>query len=94
MKYLVSITIMNIIYNSDQYSVVEFGADKTIENLYFGGYEIVDKSFRRETFIAGTLANFFRKGFEDLIATKPSVEDVDTFLGKYNSMMNQPVILQ
>ena len=85
---------MNIIYNSDQYSVVEFGADKQRENLHFGGYEIVGKSFRRETFIAGALAEFFRKRFEDLIATRPSIEDVDTFLGKYDSMMNQRITLQ
>jgi hypothetical protein len=33
---------MNLIYNSDQYSVVEFGADDGREALRFGGYEIVD----------------------------------------------------
>ena len=39
---------MNVIYNSEQYSVVEFGVDKELEALRFGGYEIVDKSGRRD----------------------------------------------
>ena len=48
---------MNMIYNSEQYSVVEFGVDQgTSKRLRFGGYEIVDKSGRREAFIAGKLA--------------------------------------
>lgn len=85
---------MNLIYNSDQYSVVEFGADEQREALRFGGYEIVDKSFKREIFIAGALAEFFRKGVEDLIATEPSIEDIDAFLGNYDAMMSQPVTLQ
>ena len=29
---------MNMIYNSEQYSVVEFGADRNLEALRFGGY--------------------------------------------------------
>ena len=29
---------MNLIYNSEQYSVVEFGADDGREALRFGGY--------------------------------------------------------
>ena len=40
---------MNMIYNSEQYSVVEFGVDHNLEALRFGGYEIVDKSGRRES---------------------------------------------
>jgi len=85
---------MNLIYNSDQYSVVEFGADEQRDTLRFGGYEIVDKSFKREIFIAGSLAEFFRRNVEDLIATEPSIEDIDAFLGNYDAMMSQPVTLQ
>jgi hypothetical protein len=29
-----------------------------------------------------------------LIATEPSIEDIDAFLGNYDSMMSQPVTLQ
>ncbi len=84
---------MNLIYNSEQYSVVEFGADKGLEALHFGGYEIVDKPGKREIFIGGTLAEAFRRNVEILIATEPSVEDVDAFLGNYDALMSQPVVL-
>jgi hypothetical protein len=83
---------MNLIYNSDQYSVVEFGADDAREALRSGGYEIMDKPGRREIFIGGALAEAFRKNVEDLIATEPSVEEIDDFLGNYNSLMSQPIV--
>ena len=35
---------MNLIYNSEQYSVVEFGIDNDQEALRSGGSEIMDKS--------------------------------------------------
>jgi len=84
---------MNLIYNSEQYSVVEFGADDGREALRFGGYEIVDKPGKREIFIGGTLAQAFRENVESLIATEPSVEDIDDFLGSYDPLMSQPVTL-
>lgn len=84
---------MNLIYNSEQYSVVEFGADEQREALRFGGYEIMDKSGKREIFIGGSLAEAFRKNVEDLIAREPTVEEIDDFLGKYDALMSQPVIL-
>jgi hypothetical protein len=83
---------MNLIYNSEQYSVVEFGADDGREALRFGGYEIMDKPGKREIFIGGTLAEAFRKNVETLIATEPSVEDIDAFLGNYDVLMSQPVV--
>lgn len=84
---------MNLIYNSDQYSVVEFGADIDHESLRFGGYEITDKSVRREWFIGGSLAENFRKDVHDLIASEPSIEEIDDFLGQFDSYMAQPVLL-
>jgi hypothetical protein len=82
---------MNLIYNSEQYSVVEFGVDTDQEALRFGGYEIMDKSGKREIFIAGTLAATFRHNVETLIAGEPSIEDIDDFLGSYDVLMSQPV---
>ena len=84
---------MNLIYNSEQYSVVEFGVDRSLEALRFGGYEIVDKGGKRETFIAGTLAQSFRRDVNQLIASEPSMEEIDEFLGNYDSLMSQPVLL-
>jgi hypothetical protein len=82
---------MNLIYNSDQYSVVEFGIDSDNEALRSGGYEIMDKSGKREIFIAGTLAEIFREEVRSLIASEPSMEDIDDFLGKYDAMMGNRV---
>jgi hypothetical protein len=84
---------MNVIYNSEQYSVVEFGVDKELEALRFGGYEIVDKSGRREAFIAGRLAQSFRRDVNNLIASEPTMEEIDDFLGSYDVLMSQPVLL-
>ncbi|MES2935441.1 MAG: DUF3567 domain-containing protein [Pseudomonadota bacterium] len=84
---------MNLIYNSDQYSVVEFGVDGNREALHFGGYEIVDKPAKREIFIGGILAKSFRDDVQKLIDSEPSVEEVDDFLGLYEGLMRQPVIL-
>ena len=83
---------MNLIYNSEHYSVVEFGAEAGLEAMRFGGYEILDKPAKREIFIAGPLAELFRQHVRDLIATEPSMEEIDEFLGSYGSLMAQPVI--
>jgi len=84
---------MNTIYNSEQYSVVEFGADRDHEALRFGGYEIMDKSGQREIYIDGPAAELFRKDVQELIATEPSMEDIDTFLSQYDLMMRQSMTL-
>jgi len=84
---------MNLIYNSEHYSVVEFGAEAGMEAMRFGGYEILDKPARKEIFIAGALAEAFRQHVRELIATEPSMEEIDDFLGSYGSLMAQPVVL-
>ena len=81
---------MNLIYNSEQYSVVEFGADSDQDALRFGGYEIMDKPAKREIFIAGPMAESFRQNVRDLIASEPTEEEIDDFLGGYDVMMSQP----
>jgi len=84
---------MNLIYNSEQYSVVEFRADRNLEALRFGGYEIVDKGGKREIFIAGTLAQTFRREVNELIAGEPTMDEIDEFLGSYDAVMSQPATL-
>jgi hypothetical protein len=83
---------MNLIYNSEQYSVFEFVAEDGQDALHVGGYEIMDKPGKREIFIRGTVAAVFRKNVEDLIASAPSEEDIDDFLGKYEVLMRQPMV--
>jgi hypothetical protein len=84
---------MNLIYNSEHYSVVEFGAEAGLEAMRFGGYEILDKDIKREIFIAGPLAEAFRQHVRQLIASEPSIEEIDDFLGNYDLLVAQPVKL-
>jgi hypothetical protein len=83
---------MNLIYNSEQYSVVEFVADGERDALRCGGYEIMDKPAQREIFIGGEMAVSFRQHVRDLIATEPSEEEIDEFLGNYDALMRQPMV--
>ena len=86
---------MNMIYNSDHYCVVEF-SDFGLEGTHpAGGYEIVDKNFRREIFIGGRDAEQFRATVEAMSQgdDEPTPEDFDEFLGGYVGLMTQPVVL-
>ncbi len=84
---------MNLIYNSEQYSVVEFGVDTAQEALRSGGYEIMDKPSKREIFIGGSLAESFRLQVQRLIASEPDAEQIDAFLAGYEELMHQPVVM-
>lgn len=85
---------MNMIYNSPNYCVVEFARfaarDGREEN---GGFEIMDKTSKREIFIGGLLADTFRKDVASLIDSEPSTEEIDEFLSRFDAMMQQPLVL-
>lgn len=81
---------MQLIYNSPHYCVLEF--PETAE-VRLGAYEIVDKGLRREIFLRGADAAAFRESVQALIATEPSEDDVDEFLGGYRELMHQSVTL-
>lgn len=89
---------MNMIYNSNNYCVVEFAPYNTLHEGELaaqnrGGFEIMDKNAKREIFIRGELADNFRRGVAELIATEPSVEDIDEFLSSFDPMMQQALTL-
>jgi hypothetical protein len=89
---------MNMLYNSDSYAVVQFevpaDADRSADgDLKRGGYEIVDKFARKEIFIEGALAEGFKLGVQALIETSPSVEELDEYIGRFASLMQQPLVL-
>ena len=88
---------MQMLYNSDNFSVVEFavpGVDGgPHDRLSRGGYEIVDKFARKEIFIEGAMAESFKEGVAALIETSPSEEEIDDYIGRYASLMQQPVVL-
>ncbi len=80
---------MNMIYNSPNYCVVEF-RDPEGQS---GGYEIMDKAARRELYIDGPMAQRFRENVQQLIATEPTIEEVDDFLSRFDGLMQQPLTL-
>ena len=97
---------MQMLYNSDSFAVVLFdvadGAPRVeggpsdapaAERLTHGGYEIVDKFARKETFLQGAMAETFKVGVEALIETRPSEEEIDDYIEGFASLMQQPVVL-
>ncbi|MEO8058682.1 MAG: DUF3567 domain-containing protein [Burkholderiales bacterium] len=96
---------MQMLYNSESYAVVLFdvatdtgttpGGSSAPEGatLSHGGYELVDKFARKEIFIQGVLAESFKEGVEALIQTSPSEEEIDDYIERFASLMQQPVIL-
>lgn len=89
---------MNMIYNSPNYCVVEFrgeteAQDKPGSPGGHAGYEIMDKAARREIFLGGQLADRFRADVQELIASEPTIEEVDEFLSRFDGLMQQPMVL-
>ena len=80
---------MHMIYNSPNYCVVEFRDPEGRT----GGFEIMDKASRREIFIDGSLARHFRDDVRQLIASEPSIEEVDDFLSRFDGLMQNPLTL-
>ena len=76
---------MNVIYNSENYYVVEYPAQH--------GYELVDKQSRRGTFLQGDVADRFAQSLRDVVAEEnASVERVDEFLDDFGALMVQSVL--
>lgn len=60
---------MNVIYNSDNYYVVEYPAQH--------GYELVDKHAARGTFLQGDAADRLLESMKNAVAEEASVENLD-----------------
>ena len=84
---------MLMLYNSDQFAVVQCDTEAREQVPARGGYEIVDKFARKEIFIDGALAAQFKAGVDALIETGPSEEELDEYIGRYGAMAQQPVVL-
>ncbi len=75
---------MNVIYNSENYYVVEYPAQH--------GYELVDKHSARGTYLQGDSADKFLESMKNAIAEDASAENVDDFLDKFDVLFNNPVV--
>ncbi|MEW6689889.1 MAG: DUF3567 family protein [Pseudomonadota bacterium] len=76
---------MNVMYNSENYYVVEFPGR--------GGIELVDKNTGRGGFLEGEVELRFRATMAGFAAGEPSVESVDEFLGKYDALLTNPMVM-
>ena len=78
-------TNMNVIYDSDNYCVVEYPAQH--------GYEVVDKQAQRVTFFQGQVAENFVQSMRDVVAEENvSFERLDEFLDNFDVLMSHPVL--
>jgi len=84
---------MQTIYNSPLFCVVEFTGFGVAGQHPAGGFEIMDKTLRREIFLGGRDAEQFRTSVQELIASQPTDEDLDDFLAAYAGVMTTPVAL-
>lgn len=76
--------MMNVIYNSENYCVVEYPTEHAIE--------LVDKRSARGTFLQGDVAERFAQSMQDAVAEEPTAEHIDEFLGGFSPLLNQPVV--
>jgi len=86
---------MQMLYNSDNYVVVQFDVPMVAENSPGGrgGFEIVDKFARKEIFIEGAVAESFQRGVRALAEQGPNEEAIDDFIAGFTALAQQPVIL-
>jgi len=84
---------MNMVYNSSNFCVVQFSDFGELGQHPAGGFEIMDKSLRREIFLDGKQAEQFKEDVARLISSEPSLDEFDDFLATYAGLMTQPVAL-
>jgi hypothetical protein len=84
---------MQTIYNSPLFCVVEFTGFGAEGQHPAGGFEIMDKTLRREIFLGGKDAAQFRTNVQALISSETPVEQLDEFLAAYTGVMTTPVVL-
>jgi hypothetical protein len=77
--------MMNLVYHSDHYYVVEYPAQH--------GYELVDKTRHRSAFVVGDAADRFRVSIEHVWRENPSSEHIDAFLDELVPLLNMPVVM-
>jgi hypothetical protein len=96
---------MQMLYNSDSYTVVQFNlpADPTqapagacadpLTASGRGGFEIVDKSARTGTYLQGAMADSFQRGVQELVAQGPDADALDAFIAGFTQLARQPLAL-
>jgi len=76
---------MNVLYDSKHFYMAEFPGCE--------GIELVDKASGRLGFLEGDVALKLRASMLHLFSDSPTIETVDDFLGAYDALLNNPVVL-
>lgn len=94
---------MQLVYQSDNYVVVQFqlpdgaAAADAPPHAPRGGYEIVDRFARREIFIEGALAERFQQEVQALVEKAAdgdaAADALDAYIAGYVALAQQPVLL-
>ncbi len=79
------LTMVNIVYNSENYYVLEYPDQH--------GYEVVDKHAGHGTYLYGDVAKKFRTSIVHAIHEDASVERIDEFLADFGGSINFPVAI-
>jgi Protein of unknown function (DUF3567) len=96
--------MMQMLYNSENFAVVRFEmpepgvflpADSTEPSAAPSqdGYEIVDKLMGKGLFLQGAMAQSFKEAVQVLIQNNPTEDEVDGYIRRFASLMQQPVVL-
>jgi Protein of unknown function (DUF3567) len=72
---------MNLVYNSEHFSVVEYPTH--------GSFELIDKQGKTSAFLVGDTAVKFRTSMENVFSASPTVESIDEFLDDYEAPSEQ-----
>lgn len=75
---------MNVVYNSDQYSVLAYPALES--------FELVDKTGHRILFLRGPQAWHFRAAIEEIPEEERDEETIDAFLDDYCADGARPIV--
>ncbi len=85
---------MEMLYNSDSFTVVQVDLPAEGDAPARGGYEIVDKHARKGIFIEGVVAEGFKAGVQALMDSEdPSADEFDDFIEGYTELAQQPLVL-
>ncbi|MFL6579245.1 MAG: DUF3567 family protein [Burkholderiales bacterium] len=75
---------MQLVYESPHYHVIEYSD--------IDGYEVTNKTARVCAYFQGPAAAAFRDDFSKVLAEDPSADNVDEYLGEFDSLMTLPIV--
>jgi hypothetical protein len=84
---------MQLVYDSESFAVMAVEIPVEGAESPRGAFEIVDKRAQRDIFLEGVLAETFQAGAVTLMASKPSEDDIDDYIGRFTDVGHRPLVL-